>query len=191
MVLLSVLGLAVALSMDAFAVAVGKGLASRKVTCRNMLTVGLWFGGFQALMPIVGYFLANSFKKYIETYIPWIAFILLLLIGLNMIRETIWGGDEEVNASFGFKTMFVMAIATSIDAMAAGITILAWDFNIFIAAGIIGIITFLLSAFGVKVGNLFGSKCQKGAEIAGGAVLILMAIKFLVEIIISYTKIAA
>lgn len=178
---LELAALALALSMDAFAVAISKGLAASKVSYRQMLIVGAWFGGFQALMPLLGYFLADCCEKYIETYIPWISFALLLLIGLNMLREAIWGDDDEETDSFGFKTMLVMAIATSIDAMASGVTLFADGVNIFLAVAIIGVFTFVLSAFGVKVGHVFGAKYQKGAEIAGGLVLVLLALETLLE----------
>ena len=179
---LELLLIAVGLSMDAFAVAVCKGLATPKVAPRHMVIAGLWVGGFQALMPLVGYFLGTAFCDYIEAYDHWIAFVLLGFIGFNMIREAIWGGEEESDASFGFKTMLLMAIATSIDALAVGVTFaLLPDVNIFAAVGSIGVITFALSALGVKIGNIFGAKYKSRAEIAGGIILVLMGLKILLE----------
>ena len=175
---------ALALSMDAFAVAVCKGLSVCRVKTKHMLITGLWFGGFQALMPLIGYLLADVCSNFIETWIPWIAFALLVLIGLNMIRESIWGEEEAVDASFGFKTMLIMAIATSIDAMVAGVDFVSKGYRLAEALGgaaMIGITTFLFSAAGVKIGRLFGCKCQKAAEIAGGVVLVLLGIWTLVE----------
>ncbi len=180
--LLELLLIAVGLAMDAFAVSICKGLATPKVAPRHMLIVGAWFGGFQALMPLIGYFLGSTFSEYIEKFDHWIAFLLLLFIGGNMIREAIWGGDEESCACFGFKTMFTMAIATSIDALAVGVTFaLLPNVNIWFAIGSIGVITFLLSAAGVKFGSILGEKNKTRAEIAGGAILILMGIKILLE----------
>ena len=146
-----------------------------------MLTAGAWFGGFQALMPVVGYFLGSSFREYIDAYTHWIAFALLAFIGLNMIREAILGDDEEADASFGFKTMFLMAVATSIDALAVGVTFCLADVNVWLAVGLIGVITFVLSAVGVKIVSLFGAKFKSRAEIAGGGILVLMGLKFLLE----------
>ncbi len=174
--------IALGLSMDAFAVAICKGLATPKVALRHMLIAGLWFGGFQALMPLIGYFLGTTFSEYIEAYDHWIAFVLLAFIGVNMIREAISGEEEESNSCFGFKTMLVMAIATSIDALAVGVTFaLLPDVNIFVAVGSIGVITFVLSALGVKLGNIFGAKYKSRAELAGGIILVLMGLKILLE----------
>jgi putative Mn2+ efflux pump MntP len=172
---------AVALSMDAFAVAMCKGLATPKLKIKHMLLAGLWFGGFQALMPLIGYFLGNSFADFVTSVDHWIAFGLLVLIGLNMIRETIWGDDEKQNNDFGFRTMLIMAVATSIDALTIGITMAFMHVNIWIAATAIGIITFILSAIGVKLGCFFGEKFSSKAGILGGAILIGMGIKILLE----------
>ena len=181
--------LAVGLSMDAFAVAICKGLATQKLKPRHMLTVGAWFGGFQALMPLIGYFLGTAFAKYVTAIDHWIALVLLCGIGGNMIKESF--EKEEENEcdcgcdSYGFKKMFVMAIATSIDALAAGIS-LAMDLNgnntyAFIAVAFIGIITFTLSAVGVKIGNIYGAKFKSKAEFMGGLILILLGVKILLE----------
>ena len=174
--------LAVALSMDAFAVAVCKGLATEKATWRQMATVGAWFGGFQALMPTIGYFLGSTFEKYITSFDHWVAFVLLAIIGGNMIREGCSKEDGKANDSFSFKTMIVLAVATSIDALAVGITFaLLPDVNIVAAVSFIGVITFIISAIGLKVGNIFGLKYKSKAEIAGGVILILIGTKILLE----------
>lgn len=174
--------IAVGLSMDAFAVSVCKGLATEKVKVKHFFIVGLWFGGFQALMPALGYFLGSGFEQYISNLDHWIAFILLALIGGNMIRESLSKEDECHNASFSAKTMFVMAIATSIDALAVGITFaLLPDVSIAAAVSFIGIITFILSGTGLKIGNVFGIKYKAKAEFAGGLILILMGTKILLE----------
>lgn len=174
--------IAVGLSMDAFAVSVCKGLATEKVKVKHFFIVGLWFGGFQALMPALGYFLGSGFEQYISNLDHWIAFILLALIGGNMIRESLSKEDECHNASFSAKTMFVMAIATSIDALAVGITFaLLPDVSIAAAVSFIGIITFILSGTGLKIGNVFGIKYKAKAEFAGGLILILIGTKILLE----------
>ncbi len=181
--------LAVGLSMDAFAVAICKGLATQKLKPRHMLTVGAWFGGFQAVMPLIGYFVGTAFAKYVTAIDHWIALVLLCGIGANMIKEAFEKEEENEcecgRDGYAFKTMFVMAIATSIDALAAGIS-LAMDLNgnntyAFIAVAFIGIITFTLSAVGVKIGNIYGAKFKSKAEFAGGAILILLGIKILLE----------
>lgn len=180
--IVSLLALAVGLSMDAFAVSVCKGLALKKVNAKHMCIVGAWFGGFQALMPTIGYLLGVRFEQYITAIDHWIAFVLLALIGANMIREAVSpGGDEEADASLGFKTMLLMAVATSIDALAVGITFAFLSVDIVPAALTIGVTTFALSAVGVKVGSVFGLKYKKRAEIAGGVILCLLGLKILLE----------
>lgn len=180
--IVSLLALAVGLSMDAFAVSVCKGLALKKVNAKHMCIVGAWFGGFQALMPTIGYLLGVRFEQYITAIDHWIAFVLLALIGANMIREAVSpGGDEEADASLGFKTMLLMAVATSIDALAVGITFAFLSVDIIPAALTIGVTTFALSAVGVKVGSVFGLKYKKRAEIAGGVILCLLGLKILLE----------
>ena len=185
MSILELFFLAVGLSMDALAVSICKGLAMKKITIGKMALVGLWFGGFQAGMPIIGYFVGTNFAKHFTSVAHWIAFGLLLIIGGNMIREALSKKeDDEVDESLGFKTMLLMAIATSIDALAVGVTFafmkLAASKLIF-AFGFIGITTFLLSAAGVKLGNIFGVKYEKKAELAGGIVLVILGIKILLE----------
>ncbi len=174
--------LAVGLSMDACAVSICKGLATANLKKRHMIITGLWFGGFQALMPLIGYFLGTAFEKYVTSVDHYIAFILLGAIGANMIKESFSKEKEEANACFGFKTMLIMAIATSIDALAVGITFaLLPNVNIIAAVSFIGVITFLLSALGVKIGNIFGAKFKSKAELAGGIILILLGTKILLE----------
>ena len=174
---------AIALSMDAFAVSVCKGLSTCKVKMKHMLVTGLWFGGFQALMPLIGYLLGSAFKDYITPVDHWVAFALLAFLGINMVKEALTDGDECdcTDASFAVKVMFVMAIATSIDALAAGIALSMDEANIWIAISLIGAITFTLSAIGVRFGAVFGAKNKKYAELAGGIVLFLMGVKILLE----------
>ena len=174
--------IAVGLSMDAFAVAVCKGLSVQKLKGKHYLAVGLWFGGFQALMPTLGYLLGTTFEKYITSVDHWVAFVLLCLIGGNMLKEAFAKEEKEESASFDFKSMLLLAVATSIDALAVGITFaLLPDVNIFSAVGLIGLTTFCLSALGLKVGNVFGLKYKNKAEVAGGIILILIGLKILLE----------
>ena len=180
--LLDLLLLGVGLSMDAFAVSVCKGLATRRASLNNMMTCGLWFGGFQALMPLVGFYLGSLFAEAIEAIDHWVAFVLLALIGLNMLREAFSGEAEDVNADFSFRTMLTMAIATSIDALAVGISLsMSGGVNIWQAIAIIGVTTCLLSMLGVKLGSVFGDRFEKKAQIAGGVILILLGLKILLE----------
>ncbi len=178
--LLDLFLIAVCLSMDAFAVAICKGLSVQKVKLKHGLIVGLYFGGFQAGMPLLGYLLGSSFAKYIEAFDHWVAFILLGIIGINMIRES-REKEEELNGSFGFKAMIPMAVATSIDALAVGVSFAFMRVEIGWAVVFIGAITFTLSAIGVKIGNHFGAKYKSKAELFGGIVLILLGIKILLE----------
>jgi putative Mn2+ efflux pump MntP len=174
--------IAVGLSMDAFAVSVCKGLSTQKLSRKHYLIIGIWFGGFQALMPAVGYLLGSTFEKYITAFDHWVAFALLVLIGANMIKEGCSKEEECPDASFQVRTMFVLAIATSIDALAVGITFaLLPDVNVPAAVLFIGITTFILSGIGLKVGNIFGLKYKSKAEIAGGVILILIGLKILLE----------
>lgn len=177
--------LAVGLSMDAFAVSICKGLSVKKAQPKEMALCGVWFGGFQALMPLIGFFLGALFYDAISAFDHWIAFVLLALIGANMLREA-FSKEEECadcqGADFSFKTMLVIAIATSIDALAVGISLaMAGNVNIWLAVALIGIITFLMSGAGVKIGNIFGSKFEKKAQMAGGIILILLGLKILLE----------
>lgn len=178
--LLDLFLIAVGLSMDAFAVAICKGLSVQKVKLKHGLIVGLYFGGFQAGMPLLGYLLGSSFAKYIEAFDHWVAFVLLGLIGINMIRES-REKEEELNSSFCFKAMLPMAVATSIDALAVGVSFAFMRVQIGWAVVFIGAITFTLSAIGVKIGNHFGAKYKSKAELFGGIVLILLGIKILLE----------
>ena len=174
--------LAVGLSMDAFAVSVCKGLAMKKAAWKTQLCCGAWFGGFQALMPLIGYFLGSLFIDAISAIDHWIAFALLAIIGINMLREALNGEEETADADLSVKTMFLMAVATSIDALAVGISLaMAGVSNIFLAVLLIGVTTFVLSAIGVRVGNVFGSRYEKKAELMGGVILILLGVKILLE----------
>ena len=179
--LLSLFILAVGLSMDAFAVSICKGLAMDRVTLKKAGIVGLWFGGFQALMPMIGYILGSQFERFITAIDHWIAFVLLGIIGASMIKEAMSGDEEHATASLDVKTMFLLAVATSIDALAVGVTFAFLQVNINAAVLFIGMTTLILSMIGVKVGNVFGLRYKAKAEIAGGVILILMGIKILLE----------
>ena len=173
--------LSVGLAMDAFAVSVCKGLSAGRVTLGRALTAGLWFGAFQALMPALGWLLGVQFQSFITSIDHWIAFVLLGLIGVNMIRESRSGQEEDVGASFGARAMFPLAVATSIDALTVGITFAFLSVKIVPAVTMIGVITCVLSAFGVKAGGVVGERGKSWAELAGGVVLILMGTKILLE----------
>ena len=173
--------IAVGLSMDAFAVSVCKGLAMPKCTFKKAAIVGLWFGGFQALMPAIGYILGAQFQEAIASIDHWIAFVLLALIGGNMIHEALDNDEEEADASLDVKTMFLLAVATSIDALAIGITFAFLKVSIIPAVCFIGIVTFIISFAGVKIGNVFGVRYKNKAEIVGGVTLILLGLKILLE----------
>ena len=175
--------LGVGLSMDAFAVSICKGLAMKKADAKGMCVCGVWFGGFQALMPLIGFFLGTLFAEAIEAVDHWVAFGLLALIGANMLKEAFSKNEEEtVEADLSVKTMFVMAVATSIDALAVGISLaMAGNVNIWAAITCIGITTFCFSAAGVKIGSIFGSKFEKKAQMAGGIILICLGLKILLE----------
>lgn len=172
--------LAVGLSMDAFAVSVCKGLSLGKIKPKHMCIAGAWFGGFQALMPLIGYFLGSFFAEMIEKYDHWVTFVLLAIIGGNMIKES-FGKDEKVDSSMDVKSMLLLAIATSIDALAVGVTFAFLQVQIVPAVSFIGVITFIFSAVGVKIGSLFGTKYKSKAELFGGIVLVLIGIKILLE----------
>ena len=174
--------LGVGLSMDAFAVSVCKGLATRRPSLQNMAGCGLCFGGFQALMPLIGFYLGSLFAEAIEAVDHWVAFVLLALIGLNMVREAVSGETEHEDADFSVRTMLTMAIATSIDALAVGISLaMSGGVQIWSAIAIIGVTTCLLSMLGVKLGSVFGDRFEKKAQIAGGVILILLGLKILLE----------
>lgn len=173
--------LAVGLSMDAFAVSVCKGLAMRKITLGKAALVGAWFGGFQALMPLTGYLLGVRFRDNITAIDHWIAFALLSLIGLNMIREALSKEEEPESDSLDVKTMLTLAVATSIDALAVGITFAFLSVEILPAVSFIGATTFVLSMIGVKIGNVFGTRYKSKAELVGGVILVLLGIKILLE----------
>ncbi len=173
--------IAVGLSMDALAVSICKGLSMAKMSWKKAVIIGIWFGGFQALMPLIGYLLGAQFESKITAFDHWIAFILLGLIGGNMVREGLSGEEENTDDSISIKSMLPLAIATSIDALAIGVTFAFLRVTIFSAVSFIGVVTFLLSMVGVKVGNVFGAKYKSKAEIVGGIILILMGVKILVE----------
>jgi len=182
MTTLSLIAIAIGLSMDAFAVSVCKGLAMRKITLKKAATVGLWFGSFQALMPLIGYVLGSQFESYITAIDHWIAFVLLALIGASMIREALSKNNNSISdGSLAPSSMFFLAMATSIDALAIGVTLAFLHVNILYAISMIGVITFIFSIIGVKVGNVFGIRYKSGAELFGGIVLILMGSKILLE----------
>ena len=172
--------IAVGLSMDAFAVSVCKGLSVKKVGVKHAALAGLYFGGFQFLMPVIGYLLGFRFESVIESIDHWVAFVLLAFIGGNMIKES-FGKAEELNDDFGVKTMLLMAIATSIDALAVGITFAFLEVQILPAAGLIGVTTFLLSFVGIYIGNVFGARYKSRAELAGGIILVVIGVKILLE----------
>ncbi len=181
MSLLTLFITAVGLSMDAFAVSVCKGLAMKKLSRKKAVVIGLWFGGFQALMPALGYLLGKRFERYVTAIDHWIAFVLLALIGANMIKEALSAEEEKADDSVDIKTMFLLAVATSIDALAVGITYAFLQVRIVPAVSFIGIITLVLSVTGVKIGNAFGLKYKARAEIFGGVILIVMGWKILLE----------
>ncbi len=176
--------LAIGLAMDAFAVAVCKGLSLPKTKIKHYITVGLWFGGFQGLMPLIGYFLGRAFGKYIESIDHWVAFGLLLLIGGNMVKESFERDCdccEKKDAGLGFLAMLVLAVSTSIDAAATGIVLASRGANIWLSVIIIAAVTFIISAAGVKIGNVFGSRYKRRAELVGGVILVLLGLKMLLE----------
>jgi len=181
MTFIELLLIAIGLSMDAFSVSICKGLTTKKFSWRMALLCGLWFGFFQALMPVIGYYLGAQFQELIEAYDHWIAFGLLFLIGANMIREALSKKEESANGDLDVKTMFLLAIATSIDALAVGVSFACIQVNIWSSVLIIGLTTFLFSVLGVKIGNVFGSKYEKSAGIIGGIILILIGLKILLE----------
>lgn len=179
--------IAIGLSMDAFAVSIGKGLSLKKIKLSHALKVGLWFGGFQALMPLMGYLLGSTFADIVSAFDHWVAFALLTLIGGNMIKESIEKDDDDCDCNkkegdgFGFSTMFTLAVATSIDALAVGVTFAFFKVAIIPAIITIGITTFLFSIAGLKIGNIFGCKYKSQAELFGGVILILIGLKILLE----------
>jgi len=181
MTFIELLLIAIGLSMDAFSVSICKGLTTKKFSWRMALLCGLWFGFFQALMPVIGYFLGAQFQELIEAYDHWIAFGLLFLIGANMIREALSKKEESANGDLDVKTMFLLAVATSIDALAVGVSFACIQVKLWSSVLIIGLTTFLFSVLGVKIGNVFGSKYEKSASIIGGIILILIGLKILLE----------
>lgn len=179
--LIEIIFISISVAMDAFAVSICKGLSMPKMNYKNALIIGLYFGIFQGGMPVLGYFLGVSLQNVIESIDHWVAFILLAIIGINMIREAIVEDVEKIDSSVKFKDMISLAIATSIDALAVGVSFAFLKVNIVLACILIGIITFAFSFIGVKIGNRFGNKYEKKAELAGGIILILLGIKILLE----------
>ena len=173
--------LSIGLGMDAFAVSVCKGISMKKMNWKKACIIGLYFGGFQAIMPVIGYFFGSSFESIITNIDHWIAFILLALIGAKMIQEAFQKEEEEYNEDISVKTMIVLSIATSIDALAVGITFAFLKVNLLLAITLIGTITFILSVIGTKIGNRFGDKYKSKAELAGGIILIIIGLKILLE----------
>ncbi len=173
--------LALGLSMDAFAVSICKGLGLGKIKPRHMCLAGAWFGGFQALMPLIGFYLGRFFADIVTAYDHWVAFVLLAFIGGKMIWEALNGEEEDVDAAMDAKTMFLLAVATSIDALAVGVTFAFLDVDILPAVLFIGAVTFVCSALGVKVGSVFGARYKQKAELAGGGALVLIGLKLLLE----------
>ncbi len=179
--------LALGVSMDAFAVSICKGLCMKKATLKASCTCGVWFGGFQAIMPLIGFLLGSLFADAIQAVDHWVAFALLAVIGFNMLKEAFEKKEEEAcpvdgEVDMSVKTMFVMAVATSIDALAVGISLaMAGDVNIIMAVSLIGLFTFGMSAAGVQIGNVFGSRFEKKAQLAGGLILIVLGVKILLE----------
>ena len=174
--------LSLGLGMDAFAVSICKGLSMKKMNWKKALIIGLYFGGFQAIMPVLGYSLSKGFENFVTSIDHWIAFILLSIIGGKMVKEAFsQENSENCNEDVGFKTMIVLAIATSIDALAVGITFAFLNVNLILAIALIGSITFFLSVIGTKVGNVFGDRYENKAELLGGVILIFLGIKILLE----------
>lgn len=178
--LLELFLVAVGLSMDAFAVSICKGLSMPKMRWKNALLSGVYFGGFQALMPAIGYLLGTQFEDAISSIDHWVAFVLLAVIGINMIREAV-GEEESLDDSFDVKTMLLLAVATSIDALAVGVTFAFLKVNIVFAVVFIGCTTFVFGIAGIKIGNVFGSRFRAKAQIAGGVILVLIGLKILLE----------
>ena len=179
--LIEIILIGIALAMDAFAVSICKGLTLKKMEISKALICGIYFGVFQALMPLIGYFIGKSFITFIESFDHWIAFAILAIIGINMIRESF--SKEEVDPNFSAKAMLILALATSIDALTMGLSFSMVDLrvNIFVAVTIIGVITFVLSGLGVFIGNIFGSRFNKVAQIIGGVCLVLIGVKVLLD----------
>lgn len=180
MSILEIILTSVGLSMDAFAVSICKGLSLKKIDVKKCFIIGLYFGFFQAIMPLIGYFLGVNMKEFIMSIDHWIVFILLAMIGINMVLEA-FREENNINDKIDFKTMIMLAIATSIDALAVGITFAFLEVNILLAVSLIGIITFAICMIGVKIGNIFGNKYEKKAQVFGGVILILLGLKILLE----------
>lgn len=173
--------IAIGVSMDAFAVSICKGLSVRKIYPKHVLSAGLWFGGFQALMPLIGYFVGIHFSDLVSSVDHWIAFVLLGMIGFGMVKESREKDVECPDPDFSFMTMLTMAIATSVDALAVGISLAFLKVDIWMSVLLIGVTTAVFSMAGIRIGNIFGSRYKSAAELLGGVILIVMGIKILVE----------
>lgn len=178
---LELIVIATGVAMDAFAVSICKGMSVRTLHPRYILSASVWFGGFQALMPLIGYFVGVSFADYVTEFDHWIAFVLLAFIGINMIKEAVSGGEAENDPDFSFKAMFALAVATSIDALAVGVSFAFLKVDIWAAILLIGAVTALFSGAGVAIGNIFGARYKSKAELAGGVILVLIGLKILIE----------
>lgn len=181
MTFIELLIIAIGVSMDAFAVSVCKGLSVRRLRPKHMLSVGLWFGGFQALMPLIGFYVGIHFSDLVSSVDHWIAFVLLAIIGFGMVKESRDKDCDDIDPDFSFRTMLAMAVATSIDALAIGVSLAFLKVDIWMSVLIIGITTGLFSMLGINIGNVFGSRYKSTAELVGGIILILMGVKILVE----------
>ena len=179
--LIEIIGIGIGVAMDAFAVAICKGLSMKKLELKKAIKIALYFGVFQAGMPVIGYILGSKFQNIFTRIDHWVAFILLGIIGINMIKESFENDEDKYNDDVDFKTMIILAIATSIDALAVGITFAFLNTNLVLSVSIIGIITFTISLIGVKIGNKFGDKYEQKAEFTGGAILILMGLEILLD----------
>ena len=179
--LIELILLSIGLAMDAFAVSICKGISMKKMNWKKACIIGLWFGGFQALMPTIGYFLGTAFESFVTRIDHWIAFVLLVIIGGKMIKEAFSKEKEDNDDDVSFKKMLFLAIATSIDALAVGITFAFFNVNVVLAIVLIGLVSFVLSVLGTKVGNRFGDKYEKKAEFIGGLILVLLGVKILLE----------
>ncbi len=181
MTFIELLIIAIGVSMDAFAVSVCKGLSVSRLRPKHMLSVGLWFGGFQALMPLIGFYVGIHFSDLVSSVDHWIAFVLLAIIGFGMVKESRDKDCDDIDPDFSFRTMLAMAVATSIDALAIGVSLAFLKVDIWMSVLIIGITTGIFSMLGINIGNVFGSRYKSTAELVGGIILILMGVKILVE----------
>lgn len=184
--ILDILLLALGDAMDACAVSMAKGTTTRKPQLRHYMSVGLWFGGFQALMTLLGYFVGDRFAHLVTSFDHWISFILLAFLGFSLIREALSKQEQSIDKGYSAKSMFIMAVATSVDALAVGVSLAFEDVNIWLAAMVIGVVTFVLSVAGLNIGHIFGNRYKSSAEIIGGVVLIFIGVKILLSHLLNY-----